>query len=175
MRAHRYHQVAATVWLTGYHEVTAEVVGEAVQVTIPGALITLADAHAARVMLQAWTEAKIVGRKVYSGQGAPSYRARPVNVTAVINMRGRRMRLTPPRVTGKAARYSPSGCGQVIVEINRLFTTVCDDRAAWLVQSQLWRDAYDLATGLWRMLPLDVYEQMVETRTVERLFLEGEQ
>lgn len=169
-----HHQTAATVRLTGFHEVTAEIVGSAIQVVIPGALITLTDPHAVRLMLLAWIEAKIVGRRVFNGQGARSYGANRIHVAAAIHFGGERLQAASPRVTGKAARYSPSGCGQVIVDVERVFTTVCDDRAAWLVQCQLWRDVYDLAAGFWpRMWSLDVYEQMSESRIAERLFLEG--
>ncbi|WP_141576142.1 hypothetical protein [Actinomadura sp. WMMA1423] len=165
------HEVSLAVRLVGWHEATTERTDSAVQVLIPGAAITLSDRRAVSAVFRAWIEARLVGRKVFNDQGARSYLAVRPQITAAVHFQDWPYEFQPV-ITGKGPLYSPSGCGQVIVQM-RQFTVVCDDRAAWEVQYQVWRHAYELAADLWELYPVHIYEPMIAERIADRLFGDG--
>lgn len=166
-----YHEASLVVRLAGHHEGVVHIAGDAVQVLIPGAAITVADKNSTIVLYKAWIEARLIARKLLtSHEGARSYRTPKPEILATVNYGGERV--PAPHVMGKAPAHSPSGCGQIAVQIGR-FTIVCDDRAAWLSQDRIWTDMYECATQIWPLWPLDSAYYMYQSRIAERLFEQG--
>lgn len=141
------HEASLTVRLLGAHEAPVEEIGGQVRVTIPGAVVTIADKEAAVGVHRAWAEAAVIARQAFTGpQTARRLYNRPAQrVLAAVLLSGQQ---PGPIVSGRAPEASPSGCGQVVVRVGRL-TIVCDDPAAWDSQYPAWWRAYELAEQLW--------------------------
>lgn len=165
------HEVSLAIRLVGWHDATAERTGSGVQVLIPGAAITLANPRALKAVFRAWIEARHIGRKVFNDQGARSYLAVRPQIMAAVHFEDWPHGIEPV-ITGKAPSHSPSGCGQVIVQMRR-FAIICDDRAAWEIQYQVWRQAYEVAIDLWGLWPVHIWEPMMAAKITDRLFREN--
>jgi hypothetical protein len=170
-RRNAHHQATLTIRLLGLHEAAADEVNGQVQVMIPGAVITLADADAAVGVFRAWHEAKVTARRAFTGDpqdAARLYEQPAQRVLAAVLLTGKQ---SGPTILGKAPKASPSGCGQVVVRIGRL-TIVCDDKAAWETQFWVWQEAFRVAGTIWKTRDARNVAAAAEQRALRQVLAE---
>lgn len=163
------HETSLIVRVIGRHEAHAEEVGGQIRVTIPGAVITLADAEAAVGVYRAWCEAEVFAGIVYKPGAAQRLYVRPAQrIVAAVLLEGEQ---PGPTLTGRGPEASPSGWGQMVVRIGRL-TIICDDAPAWRSQHAAWSQAYGLAGQLWKVPDAKRVADAAERRGIARLSVE---
>lgn len=157
------HEASLTIRLAGRHEMAAETVHGLIQVTMPGAVITLADKQAVHGLFIAWAEAAATASRLgLHDRPHLRYKKPAQRVIAAVLVTGKQPRAT---ILGRAAASSPSGAGQMVVRVGRL-TFVCDDLVSWEGQHKLWRSAYEIGTRLWPLPKIGVVASAAERRAI---------
>lgn len=131
---------------SGSHPTDLQVIDGKIVASIPGARITLAAKAAALSFAEAWTIAHqeldtAFDRGISAGYLDTFETLSEVRLTFVD-------RVPDLRVETRAPSHSPSGYGQLTVQIGSL-TIICDDLAAAAEQLVLWADAAELAPEVW--------------------------
>lgn len=144
------HASIVTIRLAGRHETWIDQVRDRIQLMIPSLVVTIADRTAARALAKTWQEAQRQAAIVFNGDRAPAYKFPgwkhgTFRIYSTVVLGGR---LGGIQVYGRTPRHSPSGCGELKVQVGRL-VVICDDRAAFDDQYAAWTAAADLADQVW--------------------------
>lgn len=145
----RHHTTIVTVRLAGPHETHVMVDQGTVDVLIPGLRVILRNRTAAEHMYRIWRGADGQARTVFNGQAAAPYKAPARRGTilthATVSLAGRPEGF---QVYGRTPGHSPSGCGELKVQVGPL-RIICDDLLAYLAQTAAWTKAASLAGEVW--------------------------
>lgn len=145
----RHHATIVTVRLAGHHETHVIVDQETVDVLIPGLRVILRNRAAAEHMLRIWRSADGQARTVFNGKAADPYRMTirqgEILTHATVSLKGRPEGF---QVYGRTPSHSPSGCGELKIQVGPL-RIICDDMLAYLAQSASWTRAASQAREVW--------------------------
>jgi hypothetical protein len=165
-----HHETSLVIRLVGLHTPVAEEAGGQVQVIMPGAVITLADARAAHGMFVAWADAATTaGRLGLHNSPRVLFKEPAQRVNAAVLISGKQPK---PIILGRQPEESPSGAGQVVVKVGRL-TIVCDDKAAYEGQHTVWDQSYEVAATLWEVPDRRTVLAAAESRAEKRRLAGG--
>ncbi|MFD0856228.1 hypothetical protein ACFQ07_28575 [Actinomadura adrarensis] len=163
-------ETSLVIRLTGHHTMIISIVGNVLQVLMPGAAITFTDVQAIRGMYRAWVEARLEADNAFrpyrKGEVpvAPRYPIPSQVVTAAVKITGTQ---PDPLIMARTADAVRNRAAQVAVRLGRV-TIVCDDHAAFVSQHQGWTEAYERASDLWPIQPISTARDQIEAAAWER-------
>ncbi|MGW5259711.1 hypothetical protein ACWEQG_01970 [Microbispora sp. NPDC004025] len=146
----RHHLPVVTIRLMGAHDTRVLTEADAIHVLIPGLLVVLRDRIAAWQMLRVWRRATAQADAVFNGETAapyevPGWKNGTMLVHSAVSLTGM---LSGVQIYGRTPKHSPSGCGELKVQVGAL-RIICDDRAAFDRQADTWAHAASLVPQVW--------------------------
>jgi len=146
----RHHHPIVSLRLMGAHETRVLTEADAIHVMIPGLLVVLRDRIAAWQMATIWRRATAQANAVFNGHLAAPYKVPgwdkgTMLVHSAVSLTGM---LSGIQIYGRTPKHSPSGCGELKVQIGAL-RIICDDRAAFDRQATTWEQAAALVPQVW--------------------------
>ncbi|GAA3225184.1 hypothetical protein [Nonomuraea helvata] len=143
-----HYLTTVTIRLAGEYEtkVLPEPQDGRIHVLMPGLLVIVQDAHAALSMAGIWRAATRQAETIFNGRRAEQYRVlRRITSHTSVCLTGLQ---NATETYGRAHPYSTSRCGELAVQVGGV-TVICDDRAAFDVQVQMWQAAAAAVETVW--------------------------